>query len=133
VTGNLFSLMFSKENELGVGASTSIFSFFGTFIGFVVLNWEKFRKHRYSTGKVVLTIGIILLLNVMMLSSDKSIDNYAHGGGFLAGIALSLVLGDLVEVKAGQASAYEKRVKLVGAVSFAAFVAICSTVCFVFG
>ena len=129
----MFSLMFSKDNELGVGASTSIFSFFGTFIGFVALNWERFPRHRYSTGKVLLTIGIILLLNVMMLSSDRSIDNYAHAGGFIAGVTLSLSLGDLVEAKASESSAYEKKVKTAGALCSLAFASLCATVCFIFG
>lgn len=123
--------MFSKDNELGVGASTSIFSFFGIFIGFLVLNWEKFEKHRYNTNKVVLTIGIILLLNIMMLSSDKSIDNYAHAGGFIAGITLSLSIGDLVEVKSAESSAYEKKIKRIGALCSLAFAAACATVCFI--
>lgn len=124
-------MIFAKEFEVGVGASTSIFSFFGTFIGFVVLNWQRFERNRYDLTRVVITIGIILLINLMLLSSSKSIDNYAHGGGFIAGLTLSLFLGELVEEKKTEDSDYEKKVKKTGVLATLIFTAVCVAVCFV--
>lgn len=104
-----------KPEDLAVGASTAIFSFFGCLLGIVFLNWFRFERHRFSLSKVVITVAVILLLNVAALSSDKSVDNYAHGGGFAAGVLLSMVLGDLQEEhEESQTTPYEKRVKLLG-------------------
>lgn len=81
----------------------------------MALNWFRFERNRYSLSKVIITVAIILLLNVAVLSSDKSVDNYAHGGGFLMGIFLSMTLGDIEEDQAGHPTiAYEKRVKMLG-------------------
>lgn len=131
IIGNLFSIIYSKPNEIGIGASTSVFSFFGILVGFLVLNWYRFEGAGYNLGRVILNIFVILLLNVFMLSSDKSIDNYAHGGGFVAGITLSMLLADLPEKERQPMSVYEKRVKQLGLLATIAFTAFSASVFFI--
>jgi len=113
---------------MGVGASTSIFSFFGTLIGFLALNYHKLPVHGYSQKKVAINIALILGLNIIMLATNKKADNWAHFGGLIGGACLSLFLAELPEEPKTEPTAYEKRIKLLGVLLSFVFPAICFAV-----
>lgn len=131
--GNMFSLDFIEANQLGVGASTGIFAFFGAMIGILVLNWYRFERNGYRISNAVITVVIILLLNGGFLASKKGVDNYAHGGGLIAGACLSMVIADLQEdAPNSELTSYEKRVKILGVILSVLMFAICSIYFFFF-
>jgi len=133
ILGNLFSLDFIEENQLAVGASTGIFAFFGALIGILALNWYRFERNGYRISNAVITIVIILLLNGGFLASKKGVDNYAHGGGLIAGTFVAMIIGDLQEDHGkGPVTAFEKRIKICGVLLVFLMTAICSTYFFVF-
>ena len=124
-------MIFSKKNEVGLGASTAIFSFFGILISLVILNWQRFIALGYNHGKVLFSIGFVLLINVLMLSRDANVDHYAHAGGFAAGITLGLTFADLEEAHSHPLTAYETRVKRVGLAATGIFFISCLLLYFI--
>ncbi|HZC98740.1 MAG TPA: rhomboid family intramembrane serine protease [Actinomycetes bacterium] len=81
------SLAFS-HTQLGVGASGAIFGLLGALVAF-------FYRRRDVGGRAPLqSLLIILAFNVFIGARAANIDNFAHGGGFLAGLA-ALALLDL--------------------------------------
>ncbi len=116
-------MMFTKKNEVGLGASTAIFSFFGILIGLVILNWKRFETLGYNHGKVIFSVFVILLLNIFTLSRSEGVDHYAHGGGFISGITLGLAFADLEGSKNLPMTDYEARVKKLGLLATSVFFA----------
>jgi membrane associated rhomboid family serine protease len=69
-----------NQTTLGVGASGAIFGLLGALVAF-------FFRRRQSGGSVPLqNLLLVLLLNLLIASQSRSIDNLAHIGGFLAGL-----------------------------------------------
>jgi|GEM_PF-3582557 len=79
ILASLFSVFFSSPESYSVGASGCIFGLFGAFCAWAILT----RQARYL--KLIL---INLLLNLYIGFTYPQIDNWAHLGGFLAGISL---------------------------------------------
>jgi membrane associated rhomboid family serine protease len=70
-----------NQTLLGVGASGAIFGLLGALIAY-------FYRRRQQGGSVPLqSLLVVLLLNLLIASRSQSIDNLAHVGGFLAGLA----------------------------------------------
>jgi rhomboid protease GluP len=70
-----------NQTQLGVGASGAIFGLLGALVAY-------FFRRRQSGGSVPLqNLLLVLLLNLFIASQSRSIDNLAHIGGFLAGLA----------------------------------------------
>ncbi|MBM6829928.1 rhomboid family intramembrane serine protease [Anaerotignum lactatifermentans] len=81
--GNLLSLFCG--GWLGVGASGAIFGLLGT-----ALLWTKERGAQ-ATGMNYATMLLLALTALGMGWLDTGVDNYAHLGGFLCGMALFLL------------------------------------------
>jgi len=79
------SLAFS-HTQLGVGASGAIFGLLGALVAF-------FYRRRDAGGRAPLqNLLVILAINVFIGARAANVDNFAHGGGFLAGLAAMALL-----------------------------------------
>jgi membrane associated rhomboid family serine protease len=91
VGGNLVSGTIAAYN-IGVGASTSLFALIACNLIWMFRMWEFLGPLKFQ---MLFFFGIILLfqfLNGFLASSSSPIDMWAHLGGFLFGLALSLLL-----------------------------------------
>jgi membrane associated rhomboid family serine protease len=79
------SLAFN-HTQLGVGASGAIFGLLGALVAF-------FYRRREVGGRAPLqSLLVILAFNVFIGARAANVDNFAHGGGFLAGLAAMALL-----------------------------------------
>lgn len=88
--GNLFSLVMQGNNAVSGGASGAVFSLYGALLTFL---WRE--RNQMDAGEFRwLYWGAILFsaATIIMGLLISGIDNYAHIGGFLTGIFLSLVI-----------------------------------------
>jgi len=74
---------------VGVGASGAIFGLFGVLLTMIALRDAKLVK---LTRVVLINVGIFIGLNVIYGLTTPQVDNFAHIGGFLAGIPCGLAL-----------------------------------------
>ena len=89
VLGNLFSFWHASsagEAVVSVGASTSVFALFG----FLLVSFLKDSKRGVKTP--VRRFVIYLVLALLSGFADPYVDGYAHLGGLVAGVVLSLIL-----------------------------------------
>ena len=84
---SFFSYFFSKQNS--VGASGAIFALIGSLLSIVLLNKELNENIR---KRLLKDIVFIIIINALLGISVKNIDNYAHAGGFLAGMFFTLLI-----------------------------------------
>lgn len=85
--GNTFSYLFSPET-VSVGASSSIFGLISGVAMLILLNRRFFPNWRNA----LVRISSVILIN-FSIGLSGNIDNWAHLGGFLAGILLSYLAG----------------------------------------
>ncbi|HSK37023.1 MAG TPA: rhomboid family intramembrane serine protease [Actinomycetota bacterium] len=78
-----------NQTTLGVGASGAIFGLLGALVAYF------FRRRREGGSAPLQNLLLVLLLNLFIASRSASIDNMAHIGGFLAGLA-AMALYDAV-------------------------------------
>ena len=78
-----------QTNVQTIGASGAIFAILGATLADVIT----IREYRSS----ILDVGLYAVLT-LVLSSFGRADNYAHLGGFLAGLIISLVLSSNIRV-----------------------------------
>lgn len=88
VTGNLLSLFFSKAS-LSVGASGGVFSILGAL--FVYLLWHKREINRMTFNRILINFAVILAIQILFGLQNSNIDNFAHIGGFLGGVILTVL------------------------------------------
>lgn len=75
-----------SDTALGVGASGAIFGVLGGLVAY-------FYRHRQQFGGGPLQrLLIIVVLNLVLAASIPNIDNVAHAGGFLGGLAAMALL-----------------------------------------
>ena len=89
VLGNLFSFWHASsvgEAVVSVGASTSVFALFG----FLLVSFLKDSRRGVKTP--VRRLAIYLVLALFSGFADPYIDGFAHLGGLVAGVVLSLIL-----------------------------------------
>jgi membrane associated rhomboid family serine protease len=70
-----------NQTTLGVGASGAIFGLLGALVAYF------FRRRNAGGSMMLRNLLLVLLLNLFIASRNPSIDNLAHIGGFLAGLA----------------------------------------------
>jgi rhomboid protease GluP len=107
IAGNLLSMAWNVSlrwmfhntdylSQIGAGASGAVFGIAGILI--VLLSnrnlpfpWEELRRLRSSVIKFA-AINLVIGLSTMVINVGVRIDNFAHIGGFLGGLALGLPL-----------------------------------------
>jgi membrane associated rhomboid family serine protease len=70
-----------NQTTLGVGASGAIFGLLGALVAYF------FRRRKVGGSMPLQSLLLVLFLNLLIASQSRSIDNLAHIGGFLAGLA----------------------------------------------
>jgi rhomboid protease GluP len=87
VFGNVVSVWWHGLGPVGAGASGAIFGVFGVLLSFTVskLFAAEVRKD------LLKNIGIVLLINIFIGFSNKTIDNSAHFGGLIVGFIYGLI------------------------------------------
>jgi rhomboid protease GluP len=107
ISGNLLSMAWNVSHfslfhqtvylfQIGAGASGAVFGIAGILI--VLLSnralpfpWEELRRLRSSVIKFA-AINLVIGLSTMVVNVGVRIDNFAHIGGFLGGLALGVPL-----------------------------------------
>jgi rhomboid protease GluP len=87
ITGSIFSCAFMGANSIGIGASGAIFGLFGSLAYFTF----KYRAtlSNFLRSSILPTIFINLILGFLL----PNVDNFAHLGGLISGIVLSIIVG----------------------------------------
>jgi membrane associated rhomboid family serine protease len=70
-----------NQTTLGVGASGAIFGLLGALVAYF------FRRRQSGGGAPLQNLLLVLLLNLLIAARNPRIDNLAHVGGFVAGLA----------------------------------------------
>jgi len=87
IMASLASLWWHQEPIVSAGASGAIFGLYGLFLALLTTNLIP-----NSARKALLqSIGIFVLYNIMYGLRSKAVDNSAHIGGLLSGLAIGYV------------------------------------------
>ena len=86
--GNVASSIFLPAS-ITVGASGAVFSLFGAMWGDFVQNWALYKGGRCAQ---LFSLILMTIINLGLGAVVPMIDNFAHMGGFVAGLLLSLAL-----------------------------------------
>jgi len=87
IIGNLLSLCFLPDNVVSVGASGAIFGLLGSLIYF------GYHYRVYLSGVIKSQIIPLIILNLGIGFVASGINNFAHIGGLIGGILLSMAVG----------------------------------------
>ncbi|HEX4302693.1 MAG TPA: rhomboid family intramembrane serine protease [Rhizomicrobium sp.] len=74
---------------VAVGASGAIFGLYGVLLTLIVLRDAKLVE---LTRPILIVVGIFVVVNAINGATTPGIDNFAHLGGFLAGIPCGIML-----------------------------------------
>ena len=90
--GILFSAVCS--DILSMGASTAVYGLIGSYLSFVILNWNYLKHDTDKRFSVLLFLFVSLFLASVTTSgqSGEKVDVLGHLGGFLTGAMLGLFL-----------------------------------------
>ncbi len=88
VLGNVLSFFFSSAH-LSVGASGGVFSILGTL--FIYLMWHRKEINSLVFKRIVVNFAVILAIQILFGFQNSNIDNFAHMGGFLTGVLLTII------------------------------------------
>lgn len=87
VIGNLLSLLFIQSNVVSVGASGAIFGLLGALLYF------GYHYRVYLSGVIRSQIIPLIILNLGIGFIVAGINNFAHLGGLLGGVLISMAVG----------------------------------------
>ena len=88
----------AAPNTLGVGASGAVFGLLGGLVAFYTVHRDKFG----AIGRQSLTgLLVIVAINVALGFVVPGIDNFAHIGGFVAGLLVGLAYSPIYRVEYG--------------------------------
>lgn len=93
IIGNLLSLVFIQNNIVSVGASGAIFGLLGSLLYF------GYYYRVYLSGVIKSQIIPLIILNLGLGFIANNINNFAHFGGLIGGVLISMVVG--VKYKSG--------------------------------
>lgn len=95
LTGSALSLHFAAQQSVSVGASGAVFGVLGALMVGV---WRHRNRVPPSLARHLLTTqGAFVLITLVQGLLQRGIDNAAHVGGLLAGVAMAGLLIDLVD------------------------------------
>ncbi|XP_040990349.1 RHOMBOID-like protein 2 [Juglans microcarpa x Juglans regia] len=84
--GSILSSLFIQKN-ISVGASGALFGLLGAMLSELITNWSIYSNKVAALFTLVVIIAINLAVGIL-----PHVDNFAHIGGFLAGLLLGFVL-----------------------------------------
>lgn len=87
VIGNLLSMAFLQDNVVSVGASGAIFGLLGALLYF------GYHYRVYLSGVIKSQIIPLIILNFGIGFVASGINNFAHIGGLIGGILISMAVG----------------------------------------
>jgi len=88
IAGNIASAYYTPNPSLG--ASGAVFGLMGAYYAFLSRNEEIFgRSGKATMGRIASTLGMNVMFGFMM----PSIDNWAHIGGAIGGVAMATSFG----------------------------------------
>ena len=90
VIGNFMSMLFNYQN-ISMGASGAILGLCGYYVLFFVLNWEKMNNNQKCCSILFFAIIFMNLFSGVSVGSNN-VDMSSHVGGFLGGLAFSMIL-----------------------------------------
>ena len=85
IMGSLFSMLFTRG--VSIGASGAIFGLLGAMLYF------GYFYRIYLGNTITSQILPVILINLLIGFSSSSIDNFAHIGGLVGGIIITMALG----------------------------------------
>lgn len=88
LTGSVASYLFNSI-AIAAGASGAIFGVIGALAAFFIMQRRTFGSHAQNS---LIGVAIIVAMNIFIGLSTPGIDNWAHGGGLVAGFTLGLTL-----------------------------------------
>lgn len=106
VLGNVLSLFFSSAH-VSVGASGGVFSILGALL--VYLIWHRKEINSLVFKRIIVNFAVILAIQILFGFKNSNIDNFAHLGGFLGGVVLTLV--SLLITRTSHETFYKKGAK----------------------
>ena len=127
VIGNVFAVLIDGPLITSFGASTGIFGIVGCAIGYIIYNWQNLDYK--NSPRFFWSVQILFIAIMSFVLTSAGISNYAHVGGFLAGIVVGCFLSPRHfedDKERDLFTFYEKVVKVVGFLG--SFVMFC--VCF---
>ena len=80
------------SDVLSVGASTAVYGLVGSYLAFVILNWNYLKFDTERRYNILFFLLVSLLLSLLTVSSGQRIDVLGHLGGFITGVMLGLFL-----------------------------------------
>lgn len=87
IIGNLLSLVLMNKSTISAGASGAIFGLMGALLYFSHI------QRSYMANALRKQITPVIIINLILSLYITSINFYAHLGGFIGGILISMVLG----------------------------------------
>ena len=87
IAGNLLSLLFQADNIVSVGASGAIFGLLGSLLYF------GYHYRVYLATVIRTQIIPIIIINLAVGFMISNINNFAHIGGLVGGILISMAVG----------------------------------------
>jgi rhomboid protease GluP len=96
VTGNILSFFFSSS-YLSVGASGGVFSILGVL--FIHLLWHRREINNIVFKRIIVNFAMILAIQILFGLQNSNIDNFAHAGGFIGGVILTLLTLSIVHTR----------------------------------
>lgn len=87
VIGNLLSMLFLADNNVGIGASGAIFGLLGSILYF------GYHYRIYLDGVLKKQIIPIIILNLGLSLILNNVDIFAHVGGLIGGVLISMAVG----------------------------------------
>lgn len=140
--GNLLSAVVSDDTKISVGASGAICGVIFAMLGMFILAWKALGHPALLQIREMACcmIMILIMFNILFMGagsrdptkSSLQVDHYAHLGGGLGGIFLSMwmltiEIGDRANVAVQK---YEKKVKTAGAILLGLFIVGTSAILF---
>jgi membrane associated rhomboid family serine protease len=86
ISGNLWSTDL-KPGSVSIGASAALFGIVGADFTYLIYNWNRIPQNKLE----LCFITVITVIN-FLLGLGSSIDNYAHLGGLIGGLALGIAI-----------------------------------------
>ena len=112
------------NDDISIGASTSVFGILGGYLGFLIVNW-KFLTNRakFLRNQLLCLLFVFLVLIVLTSFTDNDrIDNWGHLGGFTTGFFCSLLV--ITPIKPSNRNLKYTKSNLLGLISFILYFSI---------